>query len=146
MIALHIGLISVMQQHELTITSVQSLIRVRLFATPCTAARQPSLSITNSRSSPKLMSIESVMPSNHLILCHPHKCTCVWDSPGDASGEKKNKPTCQMLTDLGSVPGWGRSPGGGDGNPLQYPSLQHPMDRGAWWATVQWGHKDSDTT
>ena len=44
---------------------------VRLFATPWTAARQASLSITNSRSLLKLMSIESVMPSNYLILCHP---------------------------------------------------------------------------
>ena len=51
--------------------SVQSLIRVRLFVTPWTAARQSSLSITNSRSLLKLMSIESVMPSSHLILCHP---------------------------------------------------------------------------
>ena len=47
------------------------LSRVRLSATPWTVARQASLSITNSRSSPKLMSIESVMPSNHLLLCHP---------------------------------------------------------------------------
>ena len=47
------------------------LICVRLCATPWTAACQASLSITNSRSTPKLMSIESVMPSNHLILCHP---------------------------------------------------------------------------
>ena len=44
---------------------------VRLFATPCTAARQASLSIINSRSLPKLISIKSVMPSSHLILCHP---------------------------------------------------------------------------
>ena len=51
--------------------SVQSLSHVRLFATPWTAARQASLSITNSRSLPKHMSIESVMPSNHLILCRP---------------------------------------------------------------------------
>ena len=51
--------------------SVQSLSHVRLFVTSWTAARQASLSITNSRSPPKLMSIESVMPSNHLILCHP---------------------------------------------------------------------------
>ena len=51
-------------------SSVQLLSRVRLFATPWTAARQASLSITNSRSLHKLMSIESVMPSNHLILCH----------------------------------------------------------------------------
>ena len=52
-------------------SSVQSLSRVRLFATPWTAARQPSLFITNSWSPPKPMSIELVMPSNHLILCHP---------------------------------------------------------------------------
>ena len=51
--------------------SVQSLSRVQLFATPWIAARQASLSITNSRSSLKLTSIESVMPSSHLILCHP---------------------------------------------------------------------------
>ena len=51
--------------------SVQLLSCVRLFATPWTAARQASLSITNSRSSLKLMSIESVMPSNHLILFCP---------------------------------------------------------------------------
>ena len=52
-------------------SSVQSLNCVWLFATPWTAARQASLSITNSRSPPKPMSIESVMPSNHLILCRP---------------------------------------------------------------------------
>ena len=51
--------------------SVQLLSSVWLFATPWTAACQASLSISNSRSSPKLMSIESVMPSNHLILCRP---------------------------------------------------------------------------
>ena len=52
-------------------SSVQSLSHVQLFATPWTAARQASLSITNSWSLVKFMSIESVMPSNHLILCHP---------------------------------------------------------------------------
>ena len=52
-------------------SSVQSLSRVRFFETPWTAACQAFLSITNSRSSPKLMSIESMMPSSHLILCHP---------------------------------------------------------------------------
>ena len=52
-------------------SSVQSLSRVRLFATPWIAARQASLSITNSRSSLRLTSIELVMPSSHLILCHP---------------------------------------------------------------------------
>ena len=52
-------------------SSVQSLSHVRLFATPWTAAHQASLSITNSWSLLKLMSIKLMMPSNHLILCHP---------------------------------------------------------------------------
>ena len=52
-------------------SSVQSLSRVPLFVTPWTAAHQASLSITNSRSLPKLTSTKSVMPSNHLILCRP---------------------------------------------------------------------------
>ena len=52
-------------------SSVQSLSRVRLSVTPWNAACQASLSITNSKSPPKLMSIESVMPPNHLILCRP---------------------------------------------------------------------------
>ena len=58
-------------QKEDQFRSVQSLSRVQLFATPWTAARQASLSITNSRSLLRLMSIESVMPSNHIILCRP---------------------------------------------------------------------------
>ena len=53
------------------LSSVQLLSCVRLFATPWTEACQASLSITNSQSSPKPMSIESVIPSNHLILCRP---------------------------------------------------------------------------
>ena len=57
--------------HNGVFSSVQPLSRVRLFATPWIAARQASLSITNSQSSPKLMSIESVMPSSHLILRRP---------------------------------------------------------------------------
>ena len=52
-------------------SSVQSLSRVQLFATPWIAACQASLTITSSRSSPRLTSIESVMPSSHLILCGP---------------------------------------------------------------------------
>ena len=57
--------------NQIQFSSVQSFSRVRLFTTPRTAARQASLSITNSWSLPKLMSIESVMLSNHFILCHP---------------------------------------------------------------------------
>ena len=60
------GLVDVIQ-----FSAVQLLSCVRLFVTPWTAARQASLSITNSRSLRKLMSIASVMPSNHLILCRP---------------------------------------------------------------------------
>ena len=58
-------------QEQIQFSSVQLLSRVRLFATPWTAALQASLSITNTRSLPKLMSIKWVMPSNHLILCCP---------------------------------------------------------------------------
>ena len=46
---------------------------------------------------------------------------------------------------MGQIPGWGRSPGGGHGNPLQYSCLQNPMDRGAWWTTVE-RVAESDTT
>ena len=56
---------------HVSVSSVQLLSRVQLSATPWTAACQASLSITNSWSLLKVMSIESVMPSNHLILCHP---------------------------------------------------------------------------
>ena len=59
------------KQKFVQFSSVQLLSRVRLFVTPGIAACQASLSITNSRSLPKLMSIESVMPSNHLILSRP---------------------------------------------------------------------------
>ena len=50
------------------------------------------------------------------------------------------------IRDRGSIPGSGRSPGGGHSNPLQYSCLKNPMDRGAWQATVHGGLKESDTT
>ena len=52
--------------------------------------------------------------------------------PGGSVG----KESACNVGDLGSIPGSGRSPGGGHGNPLQYSCLENPMDRGAWWATV----------
>ena len=52
--------------------------------------------------------------------------------PGSSDGKES---TCNA-GDLDSIPGLGRSPGGGHGNPLQYSCLENPMDRGAWWATV----------
>ena len=59
----------------------------------------------------------------------------------------KNPPAnAGDIRDAGSIPGSGRSPGGGYGNPPQYSCLGNPMDRGAWWATVRGGHRESDTT
>ena len=65
-------------------SSVQSLSRVQLFVTPWITACQASLSITNSQSSLKLMSIESVRPSKHLILCHPFS-SCPQSFPASGS-------------------------------------------------------------
>ena len=71
-VVLHTKKVAYRQEVFLTkFSSVQSLSRVKLFATPWTTARQASLSIANTRSLLKLMSIESVVPSNHLILCYP---------------------------------------------------------------------------
>ena len=59
----------------------------------------------------------------------------------------KNLPAkAGEVRDAGSIPGLGRSPGEGNGNPLQYSCLENPMDRGAWLATVHSGRKKSDTT
>ena len=55
-----------------------------------------------------------------------------WGFPG---GSEVKASACNA-GDLGSIPGSGRSPGEGNGNPLQYFCLENPMDRGAWWATV----------
>ena len=63
--------LSIFRVCKVQFSLVQSLSRVQLFVTPWTRAHQASLSITNSRSPPKLMCIESVMPSSHLILCRP---------------------------------------------------------------------------
>ena len=62
--------------------------------------------------------------------------------PGDTSGKES---TCNT-GDTGLIPGSGRSPGGGHGNPLQYSCLENSMDRGARWATVQRAAKESDMT
>ena len=49
---------------------------------------------------------------------------------------KESTCNAEATGDSGSIPGLGRSPGGGNGNPLQYSCLKNPMDRGAWWATI----------
>ena len=51
-------------------------------------------------------------------------------------GGSDSKESACSAGDTGSIPGWGRSPGKGNGNPLQYSCLGNPMDRGAWWVTV----------
>ena len=128
-------------------SSVQSLSHVRLFVTLWTAAYQTFLSITNSRSLRKLMSTESVMPSNHLILCCPllllpsifpsirvfynELALCIrwpkyWSFSFSISPSNKwafpdssvdKESTCNV-GDLGSIPGLGRSPGEGKDYPL----------------------------
>ena len=60
--------------------------------------------------------------------------------------KKKKKICLQCRRICGSIPGSGRSPGGGNGNPLQYSCLENPMDRRAWLSYSLWGHKESDTS
>ena len=65
-----------------------------------------------------------------------------WDFPGGSDG----KASVYNVGDLGLSPGLGRSPGEGNGNPLQDYCLENPMDRGAWIGYSPWGHKELDTT
>ena len=144
----------------LQFSSVQLLSRVRFFATPRITVRQASLSITHSQSSLRFTSIESVMLSSHLILGSRvvsvlnHR-EFTWDTtslacfPGPGGYERPNvnprisicfalpsgsegKASACSAGDLGSIPGLGRSPGEGNGNPLQYSCLENPMDGGTW--------------
>ena len=62
--------------------------------------------------------------------------------PGGSNG----KVSAHNVGDLGSIPGSGRSPGEGNGNPLQYSCLENSMDGGAWWANSPWDSKESETT
>ena len=77
------------------------------------------------------------------IYVYVHLCTYM-GFPGGTSGEE-SPANAGDTRDEGSIPGLGRSPGVGNGNPLQYPCLEKPMDKGAWWAIVP-GRKESDTT
>ena len=114
--------------------SVQSLRRVRLFATPWIAARQASLSITISQSSLKLTSIELVMPSSHFILCRPLfllppippsirvffvSSVRLINGASQVALVVKNPPVnAGEVREVGSIPRSGRFLGGGCGNPL----------------------------
>ena len=154
--------------------SVQSLSHVRLFVTPWTAACQASLYITTSRSLLKLLSIESVMPYNHLILCHPrlllpsilpnirvfsnvlalhirwpqHWSFSLSISPSNEWASllaHMVKNPPAMWETLGLIPELGRSPGEWNGYPLQYSCLENSKDRRAWWATTVHGVAKSRT-
>ena len=141
-------------------SSFQSLSRVRLFVTQWIAARQASLSITNSQNLLKLMSIESVMPSSNLILCCPllllpsipsisgsfqwvnssHEVSQSTGVSALASVLPMNTQDWSPLEWTGWIitirhPLWDIL-GEGNGTPLQYSCLENPMDGGAWWATV----------
>ena len=69
-------------------------------------------------------------------------------SIGFLSGASNKEPTYQLgdIRDTSSIPGLGRSPGGGHGNPLQYSCPESPMDRGAWQAILVQNHKELGTT
>ena len=82
-------LYNVLQMAKFSHSSVQSLSHVQLFASPWTSVCQAFLSITNSQRLLKLMSIESVMPSNHLILCRP-LCSCLQSFPALGSFAMSN--------------------------------------------------------
>ena len=124
--------------------SVQSFSRVWLLATPWTAALQASLSITYSWSLLRLMSIELVMPSNHLILCCPllfspliFPSVRVFSNESDLlirwpkywSFSFSISPSNEYSAS--SIPGVRKIPAEGNGNPLQYSCLENPVDRGA---------------
>ena len=71
-----------------------------------------------------------------LLSLGSHRVGHNWSNLAAAAACSVGKENACNAGDLGSIPGSGRSPGEGNGNPLQYPCLENPMDRGAWWATV----------
>ena len=76
-----------------------------------------------------------IIPVNFLCVGFP-----------DGSSGEESACNARDRGDEGLIAGWGRSPGGGHGSPLQDSCVENPMDRGAWWAIVHRGGKESDTT
>ena len=96
------------------------------------------------------------MVKNQPVMRETHVPSLGWEDPlekGMAThssilglpGDSDSK-VVSNVGDSGSIPGSGRVPGKGNGYPLQYSYLKNPTDRGAWWATVPWGHKELGTT
>ena len=82
----------------------------------------------------------SMLSSCIVLLIHVNRTICMviclyTDFPGGSDG----KASVYNVRDLGSIPGWGRFPGEGNGNPLQYSCLENPMDRGAWCRLLSMG-------
>ena len=132
----HTGFQKALQYSMNIFSSVQSLSHVQFFATPWSSAHQASQSITNSWSLLKPMSTGSVMPSNHLILCHPLLLLpSIFPSI-------RSFPVSQFFAsggnagDPGSIPRSGKFPAEGNGKQLQSSCLENSMDRGAQWAIV----------
>ena len=143
---------------------VQSLSRVWLFATPRTAARQASLSFTVSWGLLKLMSMELVMPFNHLLLCCPHlllpsleaaqwrlhlmTCCLTWVSVGASlvAWSWSFSQIQGIFSTQGSNPGLPQCSGEGNGNPLQYSCLDNPCGERSLEGHSPWAHKELDTT
>ena len=127
-------------QHE-SFVVVHLLSCVRPFETPWTAAHQASLSLTVSQRLPKLVSIKSVMPSNHLILCRPFLLLpSIFPSFRVFSRASLVVQMVKNLLanagDMGSIHRLGRSPGEGNGSPLQYSCQRNSMNGRAWRTTV----------
>ena len=122
--------------------------RVWHFLTPWTVARQVPLSMGFSRQEyqrglpyppPGDLLNPGIVPGSH-VSCIGRRIlytSATYNFPGGSDGKES---ACDA-GDLGLIPGSRRSPGGGNGNPLQYSWLENSMDRGAWWATV-WGPKE----
>ena len=78
--------------------------------------------------------------------CHSPFCVLIYLTFEKFPGGSDGKASAYNVGDLGSIPGSGRSPGEGNGNPLQYSCLENPMDIGAWLGYSPWGRKELDTT
>ena len=81
----------------------------------------------------------------NILLNFPNRIT-FYQFAEDFPGGSDGKSYAYNAGDVGSIPGSGRSAGEGNGSPLQCSYRENPMDRGAWWATVLWGCKESDMT
>ena len=115
---------------------------------PVSSWLQVQSCVLGSRSTPgpaNLSSIACLLLAPSFSPVSPHPPSWFWSGPPLNCGSDGKASACNA-GDSGSIPGLGRSPGGGNGYPLQYSSLESPMDR-AWWATYSlWGRKESDTT